>query len=71
MLGLTDFSVMKPTFAGDTLYSETEILETRESASHPTMGIVRVKTRGFNQSGDAIIEFERTFMVRKKGEKWA
>jgi itaconyl-CoA hydratase len=71
MLGITNVAIENPTFAGDTLYAETEIVEKRESASHTTMGIVKVKTRGFNQSGTTVVEFERTFMVRKRGEKWA
>jgi itaconyl-CoA hydratase len=71
MLGVTNLTIKNPTFAGDTIYSETEIIEKRESASHPTMGIVKVKTRGFNQRDTTVVEFERTFMVRKNGEKWA
>lgn len=53
----------KPVFIGDTLYAETEILETRPSASRPGQGIVRVRTRGFNQHGDTVIEYERTVLV--------
>jgi itaconyl-CoA hydratase len=70
MLGLANFRIMNPTFAGDTLYAESEVLETRESASHPTMGLVRVCTRGFKQGKIQVIEFDRTFMVRKAGKQW-
>jgi hypothetical protein len=31
------------------------------------VGIVRVKTTGFNQDGTVVIEFLRTFMVYKRG----
>jgi len=56
-----------PVFEGDTLYSRSEVLETRESKSRPQVGIVRVKTTGLNQHGTAVIEFQRTFMVYKRG----
>ena len=39
----------------------------RESTSRPSVGIVRVKTTGFNQDGTVVIEFKRMFMVYKRG----
>jgi itaconyl-CoA hydratase len=56
-----------PLFEGDTVYSKSEVLDTRESKSRPTAGIVQVKTTGVNQHGATIIEFKRTFMVWKRG----
>jgi len=56
-----------PVFEGDTIYSRSEVLDTRESKSRPKAGIVRVKTTGVNQNGTPVIEFKRTFMVWKKG----
>lgn len=56
-----------PLFEGDTVYSKSEVLETRESKSRPTVGIVRVRTTGMNQKGVTVIEFTRTFMVYKRG----
>ena len=35
----------------------------RPSKSRPTQGIVRVRTRGFNQDGVTIMEFERAVLV--------
>jgi acyl dehydratase len=70
MLGLNNLRVMNPVFAGDTLYSESTVLSTRESQSRPEMGIVTIKTRGYNQKGITVIEFERTFLIRKKGQVW-
>ncbi|HEV2986728.1 MAG TPA: MaoC family dehydratase [Vicinamibacterales bacterium] len=55
-----------PLFEGDTVYSKSEVLDTRESKSRPTAGIVQVKTTGVNQHGATIIEFKRTFMVWKR-----
>lgn len=71
MLGMTDWEVVHPTFAGDTIYAESEIVSKRESKSHPAMGIVTVNTRGFNQNDITIMRFKRTFMVRKSGKEWS
>jgi acyl dehydratase len=56
-----------PLFEGDTVYSRTEVLSTRESKSRPTQGLVTVRTTGVNQHRDTVIEFKRTFMVYKRG----
>jgi itaconyl-CoA hydratase len=56
-----------PVFEGDTIYSRSEVLEIRESRSRPAVGIVRVKTTGYNQDGVTVLEFMRTFMVYKRG----
>ena len=56
-----------PLFEGDTVYSRSEVLETRESKSRPNVGIVRVRTTGVNQDKTPVIEFKRTFMVWKRG----
>jgi acyl dehydratase len=66
-LGWDDVRLPNPLFEGDTVYSRSEVLETRESKSRPNAGIVRVKTTGLNQHGTAVIEFTRTFMVWKRG----
>ena len=65
-LAWTDIVLPKPVFEGDTLWAESEILETRESASRPTMGIVSMRCRGINQRREVVIEFKRTFMVYKR-----
>ncbi|MET0773265.1 MAG: MaoC family dehydratase [Candidatus Limnocylindrales bacterium] len=52
-----------PVFAGDTLYAESEVLEVRPSRSRPGQGIVRVRTRGSNQDGTVVMEFERNVLV--------
>jgi itaconyl-CoA hydratase len=65
-LGWDDVRLPHPLFAGDTLYSESEVLETRESKSKPQWGIVKVRTRGIQQEGKIVIEFLRTVMVWKK-----
>jgi len=70
MLGMTDWKVSQPTFAGDTISSRSEVIAARESKSHPSMGIVTVRTKGFKQNDSLVMEFERSFMVRKASQKW-
>jgi itaconyl-CoA hydratase len=66
-LGWDEVRMPNPVFEGDTIYSKSEVLETRESKSRPNVGIVRVKTTGYNQNGAVVMEFKRTFMVYKRG----
>lgn len=66
-LGWGDIRLLKPVFAGDTLWSESEVLEVRESKSRPYAGVVSVRTRGVNQRGEVVLEFRRTVMVYKTG----
>ncbi|NJM50463.1 MAG: MaoC family dehydratase [Sphingomonadales bacterium] len=66
-LGWTDIRMLKPLFAGDTLYSESEVLEKRESQKREGQGIVTIKTIGKNQHGDIVCDFVRTMLVWKKG----
>ena len=66
-LGWTDIRLPKPLFPGDTLTSESEVLEKRESDSRPEQGIVTVKTAGKNQHGDVVCTFKRTMLVWKRG----
>jgi acyl dehydratase len=62
-LGWTDVRLTAPVFAGDTLYAESEVVSRRSSASRPGQGIVKVRTRGFNQRAETVITFERAILV--------
>jgi itaconyl-CoA hydratase len=66
-LGWDEIRLPAPVFEGDTLYSQSEVLEKRESKSRPSVGIVTVRTTGFNQDGIVVITFRRTAMVYKRG----
>ena len=67
-LGWDEVRLPNPLFEGDTLYAQSEVLETRESRSRPHMGIVRLRTTGYNQDGSVVIEFVRTIMVYRRGQ---
>ena len=66
-LGWDEVRLPAPVFEGDTIYSSSEVLEKRESKSRPNIGIVAVKTIGYNQDGTTVIAFKRTLMVYKRG----
>jgi acyl dehydratase len=65
-LSWTDITLPNPVFVGDTLWAESEILETRESRSNSNVGIVGMRTRGINQRSEVVIEYRRTFMIYKR-----
>src|SRR5579864_4868203 len=67
-LGWDEVRLPNPVFEGDTIYSQSEVLEKRESRSRPDVGIVTVKTTGYNQNGKVVITFKRIIMVYKRGQ---
>jgi acyl dehydratase len=67
-LGWEEVRLPNPVFEGDTIYAESEVLEKRESKSRPHMGIVKVRTTGFNQEGTVVLECRRTILVYKRGQ---
>jgi acyl dehydratase len=42
-------------------------LATRPSQTRPGVGIIRIRSRGFNQRGVIVIEFERSIMIYRRG----
>ncbi len=67
-LGWDEVRLPSPVFEGDTIYSQSEVLETRESTSRPNVGIVTVRTIGFNQDAKVVISFRRTVMIYRRGQ---
>ncbi|MCY4653892.1 MAG: MaoC family dehydratase [Dehalococcoidia bacterium] len=55
-----------PTFHGDTIYAESEILEVNESRSRPDRGIVYIETRAHNNRDEQILTMRRRFLVPKR-----
>ncbi|HUY06911.1 MAG TPA: MaoC family dehydratase, partial [Acidimicrobiales bacterium] len=66
-LGWDEVRLPAPVFAGDTIYSLSEVISLRPSNSRPEVGIVTVATTGFNQHGTVVITFRRTLMVYRRG----
>jgi itaconyl-CoA hydratase len=67
-LGWDEVRLPAPVFEGDTIYSRSEVLECRASRSRPEVGIVTVRTTGFNHEGTVVITFRRTLLVYRRGQ---
>ena len=66
-LGIKDVTLPAPLFEGDTLYADTEVLETRASKSRPGWGIVTLRQRGIKQDGTVVMVMTRVIMVPTRG----
>jgi 2-methylfumaryl-CoA hydratase len=67
-LGYADLRFLRPVFTGDTLRAETETLGWRETSKGDT-GVVWVRTTGFNQRNEPVLQFYRWVMVNKRDPK--
>ena len=68
-LGFTEVQFPHPLFHGDTLYSESEVVEKRLSESRPGQGIVTLRHTGRNQDGVVVAVATRTVMVWCEGKR--
>jgi acyl dehydratase len=55
-----------PTFAGDTLYAETTVLQVTPSSSKHDRGVVYVETHGLNQKGEQVLTLRRRVLVPRR-----
>jgi itaconyl-CoA hydratase len=65
-LQMDEVKLAHPVFVGDTLWAESKVIGKRETKSRPFAGIVSVRTRGLNQSGEVCVSYKRSFMVYKR-----
>jgi len=65
-LGYFDMKFGVPVYPGDTITSESSVMEKRESKSRPAFGIVRFRTVGKNQKGEEVISYERPVLIKKR-----
>jgi itaconyl-CoA hydratase len=61
-------AMLTPVVAGDTIYSESEILEKKENPEDPNLGILKVVTLGTNQRGEIVSKIVQQMLVYKKGK---
>ena len=54
-----------PLYPGDTVTARSEVIGLRENSNHQT-GTVYVRSQGFNQRGDSVVDYVRWVMVRKR-----
>ncbi len=64
-LGYAEGRWLAPVWPGDTLRSESEVIGLKQNSSGKS-GIVWVRSRGLNQRGEAVLEYVRWVMVRKR-----
>lgn len=62
-LGFETVNFPKPLYHGDTLYSETEVLDKRLSSSRPGQGIIKLRHIGRNQHDDIVAECIRSTLL--------
>ena len=61
-----ELNVLGPTFVGDTIHVECEVVESRRSASRPNRGLVRTSNRVVRQDGTAILTYTPLRMVKAR-----
>lgn len=69
-LGYANCRFLKPVYPGDTLRAASEVIGLKENSNRKT-GIVYVRSRGYDQSGEEVLDYVRWVMVRKRDEKAA
>ena len=65
-LGMDGVKFPSPVFIGDTLRSESRVLERRESKSRPDAGIVVFEHRSFNQRDQEVAYCRRSALMKKR-----
>ena len=66
-LGYADCRFLTSVYPGDTLNAASEVIGLKEN-SNKKSGIVYVRSHGFNQHGDTVLDYVRWVMVRKRDE---
>src|SRR5947209_6977909 len=64
-LGYTEGRFLKAVFPGDTLSASSEVIGLKENSNRQS-GVVYVRTTGINQHGEAVLDYVRWVMVRKR-----
>lgn len=65
-LGLENLEFHETVYPGDTLYANSEVLDTQESESRPHQGIVTWHTTGTRPDGTVVLEYERTNLIDRR-----
>jgi 2-methylfumaryl-CoA hydratase len=66
-LGYADCRFLKPVYPGATLSAVSEVIGLKENSNRKT-GIVYVRSRGFDETGEPVLDYVRWVMVRKRDE---
>jgi 2-methylfumaryl-CoA hydratase len=66
-LGYADCRFLKAIYPGVTLNAVSEVIGLKENSSKKT-GIVYVRSRGFDETGECVLDYVRWVMVRKRDD---
>ncbi|WP_028079127.1 MaoC family dehydratase [Solimonas soli] len=61
-----EFEVRAPTFVGDTIHVESEVIEARASETRPERGLVRTRNRVIKQDGTPVLEYRPLRMIKRR-----
>ncbi len=64
-LGYAECRFLRPVYVGDTLATRSEIIGLKQNSSGKT-GVVWVRSTGVNQRGEAVLDYVRWVMVKKR-----
>lgn len=64
-LGYAECRFLGPVFPGDTLSSRSEVIGLRETGDRKA-GVVYVRSAGYNQDGECVLEYVRWVLVKKR-----
>jgi 2-methylfumaryl-CoA hydratase len=64
-LGYAECRFLRPVYPDDTLSASSEVIGVRENSNRAS-GVVYVRTSGFNQDGNRVLDYVRWVMVHKR-----
>ncbi|CAE6727396.1 MaoC/PaaZ C-terminal domain-containing protein [Paraburkholderia nemoris] len=64
-----ELDIKGPTFVGDTIHAECEVIECRASNGRPGLGLVRTRNRVFKQDGSEVMVYTPLRLVKGKTYK--
>lgn len=66
-----EFDIKGPTFGGDTLHVQCEVIENRPSKGRPGLGLVRTRNQVVKQDGTVVMEYTPLRLVKGRNHKKA
>ena|SRR5487761_332968 len=64
-VGMNNLSFAAPVYPGDSIHLFSQVISARELKSRIDSGLVTFKDSVINQNGKSVLEFERTFIIKK------
>ena len=64
-----ELDIKAPTFVGDTIYVECEVIESQESRKRPGLGLVRTRNQVVKQDGTVALVYTPLRMVKGRSDK--